>query len=167
MDIVDAKILRELTKNPQAHFSRVAEKIGVTPGTVQKRYHKLRDNSIIIRSSVIIDLSKIGYQGKAYLMITNAPGYSKETTINALKKIPNMFMMTDIIGEFDVLVIAAVRNFTGIMDNVDTIRKLPSVERIDVAFVKDTMFPSPKEFNELFLPEEQITKQNNSKPKQS
>ena len=102
---------------------------------------------------IIIDLSKIGYQGKAYLTITNAPGQSKEKTIEALKKMPNMFLITDIIGEFDVLVIAAVRNFTSIMDDVNTIRKLPSVEQVEVTFVKDTMFPGPKEFNELFPPE--------------
>jgi Lrp/AsnC family transcriptional regulator for asnA, asnC and gidA len=153
MDDVDVSILRELTKNPQIPFSRIAEKNHVTPRTVQKKYQKMKENGIILRSSIIIDLSKIGYQGKAYLEITNAPGQSKEKTIDALRKMPNMFMITDIIGEFDVLVIAAVRNFRSIMDDVNTIRKLPSVERVEVTFVTDAMFPGPKEFNDLFPPE--------------
>jgi len=153
MDKVDVCILRELTKNPQMPFLRIAEKVGVSPRTVQKKFQKMKENGIILRSSIIIDLSKIGYQGKAYLTITNAPGQSKEKTIDALKKMPNMFMITDIIGDFDVLVIAAVRAFTSIMDDVNAIRKLPSVERVEVTFVTDTMFPGPKEFNELFPPE--------------
>lgn len=153
MDKIDLSILKELTKNPQVPFIRIAEKIGVTPKTVQKKYQKMKDNGIILRSSIIIDLSKIGYKGKAYLTITNAPGQRKEETIKALRKIPNMFMMTEIIGEFDILVIAVVRDFTSIMDDVNTVRKLPSVEHVEVTFVKDTMFPGPKEFNELFPPE--------------
>jgi DNA-binding Lrp family transcriptional regulator len=149
MDNIDMLILRELTENPQAPFLRIAEKIGVSPRTVQKRYQKMKDNSIILHSSIIIDLARIGYQGKAYLFITTTPGQDKELTMNSLKKIPDMFMMTEIIGDFDILVIAAVRNFTSIMDKINTIRKLPSVERVEVTFVADTMFPGPKEFNKL------------------
>jgi Lrp/AsnC family transcriptional regulator for asnA, asnC and gidA len=153
MDDIDVSILKELTKNPQIPFLRIAERIGVSPRTVQKKFHRMRDSGIIIRSSIIIDLSKIGFQGKAYLYITNKPAYEKAATINALKQIRNMFMIAEIIGEFDVLAIAAVRSFTGIMEEVDTIRKLPSVDRVEVTFVTDTMFPGPKEFNSLFPPE--------------
>lgn len=153
MDNIDLSILKELTANPQIPFVRISEKIGVSPRTVQKKYQKMKDNGIILRSSIIIDLSKIGYQGKAYLYITNAPGQEKAATINALKKIPNMFLTTEIIGEFDVLAIAAVRSFTSIMADVNTIRRLPSVDRVEVTFVTDTMFPGPKEFNDLFPPE--------------
>jgi Lrp/AsnC family transcriptional regulator for asnA, asnC and gidA len=153
MDNVDVSILKELTKDPQIPFLRIAEETGVSPRTVQRKYQKMKDTGIILRSSIIIDLSKIGYQGKAYLHITNAPGQEKAVTINALKKIPNMFMITEIIGEFDVLAIAAVRSFISIMENVNAIRKLPSVDRVEVTFVTDTMFPGPKEFNELFPPE--------------
>jgi Lrp/AsnC family transcriptional regulator for asnA, asnC and gidA len=149
MDEIDTRILRELTENPQTPFQRIAERIGVSPRTVQKKYQKMKDDRVILHSSIIIDLSKIGYQGKAYLQITNTPGQEKELTTNALKKIPNMFMITETIGDFDILVIAAVRNFRSIIDQVNTIRKLPSVERVEVTFVADTMFPGPKEFNTL------------------
>jgi len=154
MDDVDVNILRELTKNPQIPFLKIAEKIGVTPRTVQKKYQKMKENGIILSSSIIIDLSKIGFQGKAYLNITNVPGLDKAVTIEVLKKMRNMFMMSEIIGDFDILVVAAVRDFTSIMDDVDTIRKIPSVERVEVTFVTDTMFPGPKEFNNLFPPKE-------------
>ena len=151
MDEIEMSILRELTENPQLPFLKIAERIGVSPRTVQKKYQKMKDSSIILHSSIIIDLSKIGYQGKAYLYIINTPGQDKELTINALKKIPNMFMITETIGDYDILAIAAVRNLKSIMDKVNTIRKLPSVERVEVTFVADTMFPGPKEFNELLL----------------
>jgi DNA-binding Lrp family transcriptional regulator len=48
------------------------QKIGVSPKTVQIRYKKLEEKGIILCSSITIDLSKLGYQGKAYLNITNS-----------------------------------------------------------------------------------------------
>jgi nucleoside permease NupC len=109
----------------------------------------MKDNSIILHSSIVIDLARIGYQGRAYLYVTVKPGQGTELTINALKKIPDIYIMTEIIGDYDILAIAAVRNFTSIMDKINTIRKLPSVELVEVTFMTDTMFPGPKEFNEL------------------
>jgi Lrp/AsnC family transcriptional regulator for asnA, asnC and gidA len=149
LDEIDMRILRELTENPQVSLLRIAERIGVSPRTVQKRYQKMKDGGIILHSSIIVDLSKIGYQGKAYLYVTNRPGLDKELTTSALKKIPDIFLITEIIGDYDILAIAAVRNFTSIMDKVNTIRKLPSVEQVEITFVTDAMFPGPKEFNEL------------------
>jgi hypothetical protein len=83
-------------------------------------------------------------------MITNVPGQDKTATINALKKMPNIFLITEIIGEFDVLAIAAVKDFTSIIDMMNTIRKLPSVEQAEATFVTDTLFPAGEEFNRLF-----------------
>ncbi len=151
MDDVDRAILKELTKNPQIPFIRIAEKAGVTVRTVQKRYQRMKDDGIILNSSIIIDLSKIGYEGKAYIEITNTPSRDKAETIDALKKMPNIFQITDVIGKYDVFAIVAVRSFKAIMDLVSNIRKLPSVEQAEVTFVTDTLFPVPKEFNELYL----------------
>jgi Lrp/AsnC family transcriptional regulator for asnA, asnC and gidA len=151
MDEIDVKILKELTLDPQIAFLRIAEKTGVSPKTVQKKYQKLKENHTILRSSITIDLSKIGYQGKAYLMITNTPGQDKIVTINALSNIPDVFLITDVLGEFDILAIAAVKDYTHVLNMVNTIRNLPSVEKAEAAFVTDAIFPAGKEFNELLL----------------
>ena len=153
MDNVEVAILRELTENPQLPFLKIAQKIGVSPRTVQQKYQKMKEEGIILRSSIILDLSQLGYQGKAHVMITNMPGHDKTATINALKKMPNIFLITEIIGEFDVLSIVAVRDFTSIIDTLNTIRKLPSVEHAEATFVTDTRFPVGEEFNKLFPPE--------------
>ena len=153
MDETDMSILRELTENPQVPILRIAERIGVSPRTVQKKYQKMKDDGIIRRSSIIIDLSKIGYQGKAYLHITNTPGQDKELTVNALKKIPDIFLITEIIGEFDVLAIAAVKNYKSVINMVNTVKRIPSVDQVDATFVADTTFPGGKEFNDLFSTE--------------
>ena len=150
MDEIDQKILKELTKNAQAPFSRIAKKIGVSPQTVQIRYAKMKEEGAILRSAVTVDLLKVGYQGKAELMITNVPNHTKKETIDALKKMRDIFLETEIIGAFDVLAVAAIRDFRSGINLVNTVRALPSVDHVDVSFTTDTAFPVGKGFNELF-----------------
>jgi Lrp/AsnC family transcriptional regulator, regulator for asnA, asnC and gidA len=150
MNEIDLQILKELTKNPQTSFLRIAEKMGISPITVQRKYKKMKEEGMLLQSSITIDLSKIGYQGKAYLMITNAPKQDKTKTMDALRQMQNVFIFTEIVGEFDLLAIAAVKDFKSIIDLVNAIRKLPSVGRVEVAFTTDTSFPVDKDFNKIF-----------------
>jgi DNA-binding Lrp family transcriptional regulator len=150
MDEVDLQILKELTEDAQTSFSRIAEKIGVSPKTVQTRYEKMKEARIILRSAITVDLSKLGYQGRAFLMITNAPNKTKKDTIGALKQMQNIILLTEIIGDFDVLAIAAIKDFKSIIDIVNAIRKLPSVDQVEVSFTDNTSFPVEKGFAELF-----------------
>ena len=152
MDKTDLDILRLLVKNPQDPFSRIAKEVGVSPKTVQKKVQKMKEEGTILRPTIIIDLAKLGYQGEAYLQITNAPGYDKAATTNALKRIPNIFLITEIIGNYDVMAIAAVKDYPSIISMVNTIRQLPSVEKAEVDFVTDTQFPATTKFNEQLTP---------------
>jgi len=86
MDEIDLRIIRELTKDAQTPFLRIAKKLGVSPETVRTRYRKMKEEGTIKRCSISINLSRIGYQGKVFLMITNAPNHDKSKTIDALKK---------------------------------------------------------------------------------
>jgi len=86
MDELDLYIIRELTKDAQTPFLRIAKKLGISPETVRTRYAKMKENGAIKCCSISINLSRIGYQGKAFLMITNAPNHDKSKTIDALKK---------------------------------------------------------------------------------
>jgi Lrp/AsnC family transcriptional regulator for asnA, asnC and gidA len=147
MDETDFEILQLLMKNPQERFSSIAKGVGVSPRTVQKKVQKMKEAGLILRSSIIMDLSKLGYEGEATIRITNAPGYDKATTIEALKGIPNIFIITEIIGDFDIMAIAAVKDYPSIVNMVNTIRQLPSVEKAEADFVTETQFPATTEFN--------------------
>jgi DNA-binding Lrp family transcriptional regulator len=135
MDELDLKIINELTKDVQRSFLSIAKEIGVSPKTVQIRYKKLQEEGIILLSCAIVDLAKLGYQGKAYLMITNAANHDKTETIEALKKMQNVFTIVEI---------------NSIVTLVNEVRKLPSVDNVEVTFTNDTTFPVGKEFNAVF-----------------
>lgn len=159
MDSIDMDILDQLIKNPQKPFCKIAKKIGVSQRTVQKKIEKMQKKGIILRFSTIIDLSKFGYQGRANLMITQSQNYDRSFTIDSIKNIPDVFLIAEITGEYDLLAIVAVRDYRSILKIVKTIEELPSVENVRINFLTDTLFPAPKNFKNQFdsrekLPEE-------------
>jgi DNA-binding Lrp family transcriptional regulator len=122
-------------------FYNVAKIVGISPRTVELRFRKLVEENIILQSTILLNLSKIGYAGKAYISITNFPGADRCTTVNELKKIEGIFLVTQIIGDFDILAITTVKDFASIIGVMDHIRKLPSVEKADVSFFNDKTYP--------------------------
>ena len=151
MDELDLKIINQLTKDVQRSFLSIAKEIGVSPKTVQMRYKKLQEEGIVLRSCIIVDLSKLGYQGKAFLRITNASNHDKMETIDALKQMQNIFSIVEILaGDIDVLALAAVKDFNSIINLVNEVKKLPSVDHVEVTFSNETAFPVGKDFNALF-----------------
>ncbi|MCW4045146.1 MAG: Lrp/AsnC family transcriptional regulator [Candidatus Bathyarchaeota archaeon] len=149
MDEIDLQIIKELTRNPQISFLKIAKKIGVSPITVQRKHTKMKEERTLLQSSITIDLSQLGYNGKAYIMITNAPNQERTTTMEALRQMQDVFICTEILGNFDLLAIAAVKNLRSIICLVNSIRKIPSVDRVEIALTADTAFPVSRDFNTL------------------
>ncbi len=145
MDDIDMQILKKLSKNPQMPFSRVGDEIGISPITVQRRYRKMKDEDILLQSSIALDLSKLGYQGKAYVMITTGRGNNKEGQINALMRMKDVFLVTEVTGDYDLLAIAAVRDFRNTVELVNKVKRLPNVCQVEVAFTMETEFPVGKD----------------------
>ena len=142
--------MEELAEDAQESFLSIAKKIGVSPKTVQTRYERMRREGVILHSGIIVSLSKLGYQGKAYLMIKLVEGKTREEAVAALKQIQNVFLITEIMGgDCDLLALAAVRDYKSIVKLIFGIKKLPSVAQVDVNFTNDTSFPVDKTFNSL------------------
>jgi Lrp/AsnC family leucine-responsive transcriptional regulator len=149
LDKLDYRILSELSRDPQIPFLEIAKKLGTSPYTVVKRYEKMKKEGIIKKILVSIDLKKLGYQGKVYLMITNVPTQDKSVTIEALEKINNIIVITQVIGAFDILAIAPITDLNSIRTLVKEIKKLPSVQRVEIACINDTDFPINPSFNKM------------------
>jgi DNA-binding Lrp family transcriptional regulator len=150
LDEIDRKILDLLCQDAQMPFYKIAKIVGVSPRTVELRFRKLMQEKIILQSTIQLDLSKIGYAGKAYISITTCSDEDRCTTINELKKIDGIFLITQIIGDYDILALTTVKDFAGILEVIDHIRKIPSVEKADVSFIQDNTYPvNPWVHNQL------------------
>lgn len=83
-------------------------------------------------------------------MITNAPDQDETRTTDALRHMKNVFIVTNVVGECDVIAVAAIKDFKNVTDLINEIRKIPSVDQVEVAFTADSAFPVDKEFNNIF-----------------
>jgi Lrp/AsnC family transcriptional regulator, regulator for asnA, asnC and gidA len=141
MDKLDYLILSELLKDASLSFVKVAKKVGTSPYTVRRRYEKLKKKGMILKCIISIDLTKLGYQGKAFLLITVEPNSNKTDTINCLTKLRNVIVVTEIIGPYDILAIAPISDLNSIQELVLEVRKAPNLERIEIACIDDIHFP--------------------------
>ena len=151
MDIVDKKILRILTKDPTTAFTKIGNELGISSNSVQKRYDRLIENKIVNKASVILDLSKVGFEGKGFLFISNAKDYDSKQTVNYLKKIANLFFIAQIVGIFDILVMIAFKNTDDLNNLIREIRSQPSVERVEIAITNETSFIFSEEYTKMPL----------------
>lgn len=150
MDKLDYLILSELLKDAQLSFVTIAEKYGTSPYTIRKRFERMKKEGIINKCVVTIDLSKLGYQGKLLLMITISPQRGKAKTIAALKKIKNIFVVTEIIGSFDILALAPISDLNDMRNIVKEVKKLPDVQKVEITCINNTAFPINLSWGELF-----------------
>ncbi len=148
-DRTDYLVLSELLKDARLPFSAIAKKLNISAQTVKNRYDKMKDEGIVFRSVLSIDLSKLGYQGKAFLMITTSPECNKFDIIDAVKKISDIIVVSEIIGFFDILAIAPFRDIKAISTVVNKVRDLSGVERVEVTLTDDSSFPLTKTYGEL------------------
>ena len=150
MNELDLKILRALAKDSQESFLSIAKKLGVSPKTVQTRYDRMVENQTIIQCSILVDLSKLGYQGKAYLLISLEQGYKKEKIAARLIEKENVFLVTEVMGgACDIIAIAAIKNFHDIIKLILSIKSLSGVSEVNVDLADDTMFPINSSYNSL------------------
>jgi Lrp/AsnC family transcriptional regulator for asnA, asnC and gidA len=155
MDRIEQDILKLLVKNPRTPFLRISEKLGISSITVQKKFEKMRKDGAFFGVTLIIDLSRIGFQGKAFLFITTEKGCAVEKIVASLKLISNLFLVSEMVGNFDLLVMIAFREITEIQRIVNDIRAIPCVEKVELAIANDTYYPYKEEYSKIdpFKPE--------------
>jgi len=141
MDKLDYLILSELIKDATLSFVKIAKKVGTSPYTARRRYEKLKQNGLIHRCIVSIDLSKLGYQGKAFLFITVGRESNRSETISHLKKIRNVIEITELIGPYEILAIAPIIDLKSIQTLIKQARKAPNIQQIKIACIYNTQFP--------------------------
>jgi Lrp/AsnC family transcriptional regulator for asnA, asnC and gidA len=141
LDSLDYRILGELLIDASLSFVEVAKRVKTTPYTVRRRFERLKKEGIIQKCVVTIDLSKLGYQGKAFLLITVSPNANKTETMAYLRTLRNVIVVAQIIGPYDIIAIAPVTDLKSIQELVKEARKAPFLQRVEIACINDTNFP--------------------------
>ena len=127
MDEIDRKIAAILSRKSRTPFRKIAQQLGISTKTVIQRYKKLREK-IFTRSTITLDLNKLGFKALAnlYIKITNR---SKMNEIYMqLLQIPNLTVIIRLIGHYDLYAAVFLEDFDSLFKTRELIGKIDGIE---------------------------------------
>ena len=102
LDEIDKKILHYLVENTRMPFTEIAQKMGVSAGTIHVRVKKMEDVGIIRGSSLVIDYTKLDYRFITYVGIFLSKSNKTMDVLKELEKIPNVTELSVIAGKYNI-----------------------------------------------------------------
>lgn len=137
MDEVDQKIVEILTDDAWTSFRKIAKELDKSPDTIINRYQRLREIGDIRGSTVIVDPSKIGYEGMAAFHIDVSTNTDSKTDpariLKTIIKMPNIIVVTKTVGDHDLLALGVIHDFNHLMRLGKEIAAIPGVKNIQTA----------------------------------
>lgn len=105
MDSKDERILEELLRDGRRSVVEIADSLNLPRATVQERVKRMVESGVIRRFAAIPDYSKIGKQVMAYIFVTfsNEGGLSQRKLAEEISRIPGVYEVSVISGEWDML----------------------------------------------------------------
>ena len=134
IDELDLEILSILSIDGRKNKSTIADDLNRSPNTIIKRISNLEENGVIKNYGVQIDYEKLGYNIIALIELTISKGKMLEIEQD-IAKIPNVFAVYDITGEFDALILARFKNRGDLSKMIKKIHTSQFVERTNTHMV--------------------------------
>ena len=102
-DELDMKILSELAKNASISVPQLSKKLGVNASVLYSRIKRLTKRSLIRKFTIMVNDSLLGINVKAVVGINRDPKL-KEGIHLALLRMPEVRILSEVTGRFDIIV---------------------------------------------------------------
>ena len=103
-DDIDRKILKFLIGNARMPFLEIARECGISGAAIHQRIKKLEDSGVILGSRLIDDPKKKGFDVCAFISIRIQDPQLLLSTVEELKRIPEIVECHFITGTYNVMV---------------------------------------------------------------
>ncbi|MGC9105928.1 MAG: Lrp/AsnC family transcriptional regulator [Thermoprotei archaeon] len=143
LDIIDRKLLNELLKDARTSLRRLAEEMRVAPATLHNRLAKLERIGVIKGFTVLLDYQKLGYGLTAIIMIKVNGKYIVDVE-KELAKYANVLAIYDVVGEYDIMLVAKFRHINELNDFVKELLKNPKIERTHTNIALNVIKEDPR-----------------------
>lgn len=127
LDDLDLKILTELAKDASISVPRLSKKLGINASVLYSRLKRLSKRGVIKKFTVIINEDMLGISVKALVGINRDPKL-KENIHTELMKIPEVRMVSEVSGRFDIMVTVGARGLEDLHNIV--IEKIGRIEGV-------------------------------------
>jgi len=138
LDETDFKILDALLDDARLSSRQIADRVGVSVGTVLSRIKRMENEGIIKGYSAIVDHERLGYELTVVTEITVAKGKLLDVE-REVAKIPNVCCVYDVTGLTDAIVVAKFKSRKDLSDFTKWLLSLPYVERTNTHLVLTTV----------------------------
>jgi len=138
LDETDFKILDALLDDARLSSRQIADRVGVSVGTVLSRIKRMENEGIIRGYSAIVDHERLGYELTVVTEITVAKGKLLDVE-HEVAKIPNVCCVYDVTGLTDAIVVAKFKSRKDLSDFTKWLLSLPYVERTNTHLVLTTV----------------------------
>ncbi|MEJ2780905.1 Lrp/AsnC family transcriptional regulator [Stygiolobus sp. CP850M] len=143
IDTVDRKLLIELLKDSRVSLRKLAEEMNVSPATLHNRLFRLVQEGVIKGFTALIDYSKLGYSLTSIIM-AKVDGKHLVEFEREIANLDNVIAVYDIVGEYDVAVIAKFRSVEDLDNFLKSLLKNPKVERTHTSIVLNVVKEDPR-----------------------
>ncbi|MGH9910427.1 MAG: Lrp/AsnC family transcriptional regulator [Nitrososphaerales archaeon] len=108
-DELDMKILSELIKDASISVPRLSKKLNINASVLYSRIKRLTKKSLIKKFTVLINEEMLGINVKALIGLNRDPKL-KESIHTELLKIPEVRVISEVTGRFDMIVTISTRS---------------------------------------------------------
>ena len=124
----DQQLLAVLRGNARASTTELAQILGVSRSTVQKRLERLETEGVIAGYTVQLSSEYLDQEIKAHIMITVSPRMTSDI-IKAMEAIDGVRAIYSVSGPHDLIAEVVAMNVTGLDTMIDHIIAIDGVER--------------------------------------
>ena len=151
VDDLDKQIASKLALDGRESFTKIAQEMGVSTDTIVKRYHRLKEKGAI-KVSIQINPNKIGYTSILDFNIAfTRPGGLSNPVVESLAKIPDVIIITETSGDYDLQLSAMIRDTAQSFDMQDQIARISGITKIEVGARKiPESWPTPQQYISTF-----------------
>ena len=126
-DELDMKILTELTRDGSVSVPNLSKKLGINTSVLYSRIKRLIKKKLITKFTIVVDESLIGIGVRATVGINRDPKL-KDQIHKALLKTPEVVMISEVTGRFDIIITVRAKNLEELHTVV--IEKIGKIEGI-------------------------------------
>lgn len=138
LDEADHAILRALNVDARKSYRDLSKELGLALSTVSSRVKRLEELGYIQGYVPVIDPVKLGFDLVVIIGVKISHGKLLEAQ-RRIAKVPRVFGVYDVTGEWDSIVLARFRNREELNDFVKELLGLPYVERTGTQLVLNTV----------------------------
>lgn len=129
-------ILYKISEMKEVNLEKISRELGVPKSTVHYNYKKMEEDGLIKGVTLNIDESLLGIDITAVTLVrTKYVGAYGNDIGEQLAKIPGVFAVYYVLGDVDFIVISKALNREDLRRIIDSMAKVPGVERTSTHYV--------------------------------